>query len=56
MSNLQKILNFCIEQKESYDKPASYCQTEYYIKCKAKSELLNDLINEIQTLIKEKIR
>lgn len=52
-TNLEKLLEYCIEQKESCDKPASYCDTEYYIKCKAKSELLDDVIIEIQTLIKE---
>jgi hypothetical protein len=53
MNNLQKILNFCIERKESCDTPALYCEDEYYTKCEGKSEVLDEVINEIYRLIKE---
>lgn len=53
MSNLQKILNFCIERKEECDTPALYCEDEYYTKCEGKSEAFEEIINEIKSLIKE---
>lgn len=55
MSNdLQKILDYCIYLKNGYDNPMTYCEKEYYDSCKAKSEVLEDIIAEIKKCIDEK--
>ncbi len=50
---LEKFLKSLIEKKESYDNPLFYQEEDYYIECRAKSQLLDELIDDVKQLIKE---
>jgi hypothetical protein len=52
-AKLEKFLKSLIEKKEGYDKPLFYQEEEYYDACRAKSQLLDELIDEVRQLIKE---
>ena len=51
---LQKLLEYCEYQKKYYDNPGQYEDDEYYIKCQAKSDMLEDVISEIKSLVENK--
>lgn len=49
-TNLEKLLEYCIDRKKEYDNPVAYCEQEYYDSCKAKSNLLEEIIGEIKSM------
>jgi hypothetical protein len=52
-TDLEKLLAYCIERQKGLDTPASYQETEYYDACRAKSQMLDEVIDEVKSLIKE---
>jgi len=49
-TDLERLLAYCIERQKGLDAPASYQETEYYDACRAKSEMLDEIISEINSL------
>lgn len=50
-TDLEKLLEYCIDRQKSLDSPASYQETEYYDACRAKSQMLDEIISEIKSII-----
>ena len=49
-TDLDKLLEYCIDRQKSLDTPASYQEAEYYDACIAKSQMLDEIISEINSL------
>jgi hypothetical protein len=50
---LDKLLKYLVDRKEGLDKPVAYQEDEWYIRCEAKSDMLEEVINEVKSLLKE---
>lgn len=46
--SLETILKYCQDRKKSFDSPMFYQNDEYYLICNAKSDILEDIIYEIE--------
>jgi hypothetical protein len=49
MITVEEILELLRSEVETYENPGSYCESEWYDKCRAKAEILNDLIYIIES-------
>jgi len=56
VESLRYILDYCEFEKRGFDDPGSYEPTEYYIKCKAKSDILEEVISLIKRTIEEDLK
>lgn len=50
---LERLLKYLIERKKGFDEPMTYQEEEYYDDCESKSNILEEVIAEVQSLIKE---
>ena len=50
---LEEFLESLISRKADYDEPMTYQEEEYYNRCVAKSDLLEELIGDVKKLIKD---
>lgn len=50
---LESFLKYLEEKKEDYRKPVFYQEEDWYIRCEAKADILEDLIAEVKSFIKE---
>ena len=50
---LERLLKYLVERKEYLDTPVMYREEEYYNDCEAKSRMLEEVIDEVKSLIKE---
>ena len=49
---LERLLKYLVERKENYDKPMTYQDDDYYIRCDAKADMLEEVIDEVKSLMK----
>jgi hypothetical protein len=45
---VEEILKFLRERRDDYDDPGGYMEEEWYIKCSAKVDILEEVINTIE--------
>lgn len=50
---VEEILELLRSTKEDYENPGSYMEEEWYIKCAAKADVLDDMIYAIKSCMKE---
>jgi hypothetical protein len=50
---LERLLKYLVDRKDGLDKPVSYQEDDWYIRCEAKSDMLAEIIDEVKSLIKE---
>jgi hypothetical protein len=50
---LERLLKYLVARKEYLDTPVMYQEEEYYNDCQAKSNMLEEVIDEVKSLIKE---
>ncbi len=50
---LERLLKYLVERKKGLDEPMTYQEEEYYNDCEAKSRMLEEVIDEVKSLIKE---
>jgi hypothetical protein len=50
---LESLLKYLVERKEGLDKPVTYQEDDWYIRCEAKSDMLAEIIDEVKSLLKE---
>ena len=49
-TDLEKLLEYCIERRKDLLTPAYYPKKEYHDACIAKSQILDEIISEINSL------
>jgi len=49
-TDLEKLLEYCIERQKDLLTPAYYPKKEYHDACIAKSQILDEIISEINSL------
>lgn len=52
-NKLEKLLKYLKERKEDYNKPVAYQEDDWYIRCQAKSDILEEVIEEVTSLLKD---
>ena len=50
---LERLLKYLVERKKGLDEPMTYQEEEYYSVCESKSNMLEEVIDEVKTLLKE---
>jgi hypothetical protein len=50
---LERLLKYLVERKKGLDEPMTYQEEEYYNDCEAKSNMLEEVIDEVKSLLKE---
>lgn len=53
MTTLREIIEGFEYELADYDSPMSYQDPEYYVRCRAKADLLEDVIRQLKQLEKE---
>ena len=56
IESLRYLLDYCESEKKMYDDPNRYEDKEYYIKCAAKSDILEEIISVIKRTIEEDLK
>jgi len=50
---LERLLKYLVERKKGLDEPMTYQEEEYYSVCESKSNMLEEVIDEVKSLLKE---
>ena len=50
---LERLLKYLVERKAGLDAPMTYQEDDYYDECEAMSKMLEEVIDEVNSLIKE---
>jgi hypothetical protein len=50
---LERLLKYLVERKKGLDEPVAYQENDWYHRCDAKSDMLAEIIDEVNSLIKE---
>jgi hypothetical protein len=50
---LQKLLDYLVDRKNGLDTPMTFQEDEYYDECAAKSRMLEEVIDEVKSLMKD---
>ena len=52
MKEIDQAIEYVEGLLEEYQNPMSYCEAEYYERCRAKADVLEDVLQTLQTIKK----